>query len=146
MNLKILLTLLARPAPPRNCSLQAGSNSSEGVSWLVVRCVSGYDGGLPQTFVLEALDPITSKIKFNSSVNETGTYCDSSNPLYFLHLTLFEAHNRIKFTIENPETEKNKGTTYIVIDICVDSIFFCLYFMILSSKIKFFFQIAIILY
>ncbi|XP_047537000.1 synaptogenesis protein syg-2-like [Vanessa atalanta] len=61
----------SRPAPPRNCSLQAGSNNTEGVSWLIVRCVSGYDGGLPQTFVLEALDPITSKIKFNSTVNET---------------------------------------------------------------------------
>ncbi|XP_072929973.1 neural cell adhesion molecule 1-like [Epargyreus clarus] len=62
----------ARPAAPRNCSLQAGSNSSEGyTSWLIVRCVAGYDGGLPQTFVLEALDPITSKTRYNGSVNET---------------------------------------------------------------------------
>ncbi|CAH2257059.1 jg11930 [Pararge aegeria aegeria] len=60
-----------RPAPPRNCSLHADTNTTEGVNWLMVRCVAGYDGGLPQTFVLEALDPITGKTKFNSSVNET---------------------------------------------------------------------------
>ncbi|XP_023954197.2 uncharacterized protein LOC112057866 [Bicyclus anynana] len=61
----------SRPAPPRNCSLHTGTNSTEGVSWLIIRCVAGYDGGLPQSFVLEALDPVTGKTKFNSSVNET---------------------------------------------------------------------------
>ncbi|XP_041969072.1 nephrin-like [Aricia agestis] len=60
----------ARPAPPRNCSLQTGPNSTEG-SLLFVRCVIGYDGGLPQTFILEALDPITAITRFNTSVNET---------------------------------------------------------------------------
>ncbi|KAG7298039.1 hypothetical protein JYU34_018804 [Plutella xylostella] len=59
----------ARPSAPRNCSLQAG-NSSEG-GWLVVRCVAGYDGGLPQAFVLEALDPASGRIRFNATVNET---------------------------------------------------------------------------
>ncbi|CAG9565372.1 unnamed protein product [Danaus chrysippus] len=61
----------SRPAPPKNCSLHTGSNSSEGMNWLVIRCVAGYDGGLPQTFMLETLDPITSKTKFNSSSNDT---------------------------------------------------------------------------
>ncbi|CAG9136310.1 unnamed protein product [Plutella xylostella] len=60
---------VARPSAPRNCSLQAG-NSSEG-GWLVVRCVAGYDGGLPQAFVLEALDPGSGRIRFNATVNET---------------------------------------------------------------------------
>lgn len=64
----------AKPTSPRNCSLQAGSNSTEGASsWLRVRCVPGYDGGLPQYFMLEALDPVSGKTKFNSSVNETGS-------------------------------------------------------------------------
>ncbi|KAG6463059.1 hypothetical protein O3G_MSEX013636 [Manduca sexta] len=62
----------ARPSAPRNCSLQAGNNTADGVSyWLRVRCVAGYDGGLPQSFVLEALDPITGKTRFNGSVNES---------------------------------------------------------------------------
>lgn len=62
----------ARPTPPRNCSLQTSNNSIEGGNiWLRVRCVAGYDGGLPQYFMLEALDPITGKTRFNGSVNET---------------------------------------------------------------------------
>ncbi|XP_059053190.1 hemicentin-1-like [Achroia grisella] len=61
----------ARPSAPRNCSLQAGNNSVDGASWLRVRCVAGYDGGLPQTFILEALDPVTGRTRFNGSVNET---------------------------------------------------------------------------
>ncbi|KAL0869215.1 hypothetical protein ABMA27_007492 [Loxostege sticticalis] len=61
----------ARPTAPRNCSLQAGNTSLEGAGWLRVRCVAGYDGGLPQTFILEALDPITGKTRFNGSVNDT---------------------------------------------------------------------------
>ncbi|XP_049877452.1 hemicentin-1-like [Pectinophora gossypiella] len=60
----------ARPTAPRNCSLHAGNVTTE-ASWLRVRCVAGYDGGLPQTFVLEALDPVTGRARFNSSVNET---------------------------------------------------------------------------
>lgn len=40
--------------------------------WLKVRCVAGYDGGLPQTFILEALDPISGRVRFNSTVNESG--------------------------------------------------------------------------
>ncbi|KAJ2938742.1 hypothetical protein O0L34_g3355 [Tuta absoluta] len=61
----------ARPTAPRNCSLQASNASADGGSWLRVRCVAGYDGGLPQTFVLEALDPLTGRTRLNSSVNET---------------------------------------------------------------------------
>lgn len=70
------LLSLARPSAPRNCSLQTGNTSADGTnSWLRVRCVAGYDGGLPQSFMLEALDPITGKTKYNGSVNETGKYC-----------------------------------------------------------------------
>ncbi|KAI5643157.1 immunoglobulin domain-containing protein [Phthorimaea operculella] len=61
----------ARPTAPRNCSLQASNASADGGSWLRVRCVAGYDGGLPQTFVLEALDPLTRRTRLNTSVNET---------------------------------------------------------------------------
>lgn len=75
----------ARPSAPRNCSLQAGNNSNEGTSsWLRVRCVAGYDGGLPQYFVLEALDPITGKTRFNGSVNETGKLQKLPKCIYLL--------------------------------------------------------------
>ncbi|CAG9789231.1 unnamed protein product [Diatraea saccharalis] len=61
----------ARPTAPRNCSLHTGNNSTEITNWLLVRCVAGYDGGLPQSFVLEALDPITGKTRFTSNANDT---------------------------------------------------------------------------
>ncbi|XP_013170499.1 PREDICTED: neural cell adhesion molecule 1-like [Papilio xuthus] len=60
-----------RPSPPRNCSLKT-SNSTEGDSNLLqVYCVAGYDGGLPQSFVLEALDPVTGKTRYTESVAES---------------------------------------------------------------------------
>ncbi|KAL4709841.1 hypothetical protein ACJJTC_000328 [Scirpophaga incertulas] len=70
----------ARPSPPRNCTVSSTSNISnwieenipdEVADSLVVRCVTGYDGGLPQLVVLEALDSITGKLKFNVTANET---------------------------------------------------------------------------
>ncbi|KPJ18124.1 Nephrin [Papilio machaon] len=60
-----------RPSPPRNCSLRT-SNTTEGDSNLLqVYCVAGYDGGLPQSFVLEALDPVTGKARYTESVTES---------------------------------------------------------------------------
>ncbi|KAL4709843.1 hypothetical protein ACJJTC_000330 [Scirpophaga incertulas] len=61
----------ARPTAPRNCSLHAGNSSADGAIWLRVRCVAGYDGGLPQTFVIEALDPITGKTRLHGTTNDT---------------------------------------------------------------------------
>lgn len=73
---------LARPSPPRNCTVTAGNNTNAiedstqedmGDS-LIVRCVAGYDGGLPQLVVLEALDSISGTIRFNVTANETGNF------------------------------------------------------------------------
>ncbi|XP_034833962.2 neural cell adhesion molecule 1-like [Maniola hyperantus] len=69
----------ARPSPPRNCTVFTGNDSSwfddaakdEVSDYLEVRCVAGYDGGLPQLVVLEALDSITGRIRFNVTANET---------------------------------------------------------------------------
>lgn len=77
---KSLIKPPARPSPPRNCTVSAsnGSNWIEDSSRedfgepLVVRCVTGYDGGLPQLVVLEALDSDNGKIRFNVTANETG--------------------------------------------------------------------------
>ncbi|CAG9789232.1 unnamed protein product [Diatraea saccharalis] len=68
----------ARPSPPRNCTVSAGNlsnwieeNHEEIGDSLVVRCVTGYDGGLPQLVVLEALDAGSGTIRFNVTANET---------------------------------------------------------------------------
>ncbi|KAJ2938744.1 hypothetical protein O0L34_g3357 [Tuta absoluta] len=69
----------ARPSPPRNCSVSASNGSNwventrkdDPVDYLVVRCVAGYDGGLPQLVVLEAVDSHTGVVRFNVTANET---------------------------------------------------------------------------
>ncbi|XP_050669557.1 hemicentin-2-like [Leptidea sinapis] len=67
----------ARPAPPRNCSILIGNASNwiddtrQDDSDLVVKCTTGYDGGLPQLLVLEALDSVSGITRFNVTANET---------------------------------------------------------------------------
>lgn len=55
----------AKPTPPTNCSLHLASNHSS--DELEVECRAGYDGGLPQTFVLEAYDSYNLRLRFNLS-------------------------------------------------------------------------------
>ncbi|CAK1552232.1 unnamed protein product [Leptosia nina] len=68
----------ARPAPPRNCSISTGNDSSweeisreDIIDYIAVRCVTGYDGGLPQLLILEALDSVSGVTRFNVTANET---------------------------------------------------------------------------
>ncbi|XP_026314887.1 neural cell adhesion molecule 1-like isoform X2 [Hyposmocoma kahamanoa] len=69
----------ARPSPPRNCTVftSNGSNWTEDSSHeeigesLIVRCVTGYDGGLPQLVVLEAVDTVSNNVRFNVTANDT---------------------------------------------------------------------------
>lgn len=39
---------------------------------LEVRCVAGHDGGLPQTFVLEAVDARTKRKRLNLTAPSSG--------------------------------------------------------------------------
>ncbi|CAK1583544.1 unnamed protein product [Parnassius mnemosyne] len=69
----------ARPSPPRNCSVLTSNDSNwiedtfkdEIEDYVIIRCVTGFDGGLPQLVVLESLDPDTGIVKFNITANET---------------------------------------------------------------------------
>ncbi|XP_077301047.1 B-cell receptor CD22-like [Arctopsyche grandis] len=51
-----------KPSPLRNCTLRGAVNTTDA---LEVRCVAGHDGGLPQTFVLEAVDARTKRRRLN---------------------------------------------------------------------------------
>ncbi|XP_039282300.1 Down syndrome cell adhesion molecule-like protein 1 homolog [Nilaparvata lugens] len=53
----------ARPSALRNCTLRSTVNTTG--DWLEVECVPGFDGGLPQTFQLEAIDPATQRMRMN---------------------------------------------------------------------------------
>lgn len=50
---RFIFWFLERPGPLSNCSLRAAPNASE-LAQLIVECVAGPDGGLPQRFFLEA--------------------------------------------------------------------------------------------
>ncbi|KAL3285807.1 hypothetical protein HHI36_000329 [Cryptolaemus montrouzieri] len=53
----------AKPGPPTNCTLRAPVNRSSEI--LDVECRPGYDGGLPQSFLLEAFDANNMKLRLN---------------------------------------------------------------------------------
>ncbi|XP_024081839.1 hemicentin-1-like [Cimex lectularius] len=57
-----------KPGPLHNCTLRSTVNTTG--DWLEVECIAGFDGGLKQTFHLEALDSVTSKYCLNVSNNE----------------------------------------------------------------------------
>ncbi|KAJ3648204.1 hypothetical protein Zmor_020024 [Zophobas morio] len=59
----------AKPSPLTNCTLRAATNHTSDV--LEVECRAGYDGGLPQRFILEAYDAYTMRLRLNLSSTET---------------------------------------------------------------------------
>ncbi|XP_008195943.1 hemicentin-2 isoform X1 [Tribolium castaneum] len=59
----------AKPSPLTNCTLRAATNHSSDV--LEVECRAGYDGGLPQRFILEAYDAYTMRLRLNLSSAES---------------------------------------------------------------------------
>lgn len=59
------VTFTAKPSPLSNCTLRTATNHS--LDALEVECRAGYDGGLPQRFVLEAYDSYTMRMRLNLS-------------------------------------------------------------------------------
>ncbi|RZC33436.1 hemicentin-2 [Asbolus verrucosus] len=59
----------AKPSPLSNCTLRTATNHSSDV--LEVECRAGYDGGLPQRFILEAYDAYTMRMRLNLSSADT---------------------------------------------------------------------------
>ncbi|XP_071454100.1 nephrin-like [Hetaerina americana] len=53
------------PSPLSNCTV--GNRSAD---WTEVECTAGFDGGLPQAFLLEAYDARTARLRLNSSAHE----------------------------------------------------------------------------
>nr|XP_022903608.1 nephrin [Onthophagus taurus] len=68
----------SKPSPLSNCTLRAAANQSSDA--LEVECRAGYDGGLPQRFVLEAYDSYTMRMRLNMSSSNT------ENPLFRIEL------------------------------------------------------------
>lgn len=59
----------ARPSPLTNCTLRTAHNHS--AEMVEVECRAGYDGGLPQKFVLEAYDAHNMRLRMNLTTTDT---------------------------------------------------------------------------
>ncbi|KOB76275.1 Protein turtle-like protein A [Operophtera brumata] len=102
----------ARPSPPRNCTISSGNNSNwiedstrdaEGFGdALVIRCVTGYDGGLPQLVVLEALDTASGTVRFNVTANETGRP-PTKQPSSELQINASDGQYVVAYTLKPPK-------------------------------------------
>ncbi|XP_054262781.1 synaptogenesis protein syg-2-like isoform X2 [Macrosteles quadrilineatus] len=53
----------SKPSSLRNCTLRSTVNTTG--DWLEVECVSGFDGGMPQSFHLVAIDPSSNQVRLN---------------------------------------------------------------------------------
>ncbi|XP_050354112.1 neural cell adhesion molecule 1-like [Nymphalis io] len=102
----------ARPSPPRNCTVATANDSNwidesikeEVNDYFVVRCVAGYDGGLPQLVVLEALDPKTGIVRFNVTANETNGVAVFLVPVE----VLWTSSNALRLTVHS---KNDKGAS-----------------------------------
>jgi hypothetical protein len=56
----MILPDIGRPDPPHNCTVV---NLTQ--SWLFIKCLRGFDGGLPQDFICEVLQEWNDKIISN---------------------------------------------------------------------------------
>ncbi|XP_066149395.1 protein turtle homolog A-like [Euwallacea fornicatus] len=59
----------SKPSPLSNCTLKSVNNQT--IEIVDVECRAGYDGGLPQRFVLEAFDAHSMRLRINHTVTET---------------------------------------------------------------------------
>ncbi|KAJ8940656.1 hypothetical protein NQ314_010642 [Rhamnusium bicolor] len=67
----------AKPSSLNNCTLRTATNQTEVVE---VECRAGYDGGLPQHFILEAYDAHNMRLRLNLTV------ADTDSPVFRLDL------------------------------------------------------------
>lgn len=102
----------SKPSPPTNCTLRTVNNqTSETVE---IECRSGYDGGLPQHFVLEAYDALTMRLRMNQSVFDTET------PLFRLDLgELLPSPPSLRISIY-AENAKGKSEAFKLDDIMLN--------------------------
>lgn len=99
----------AKPGPLRNCTLRAATNQSTDA--LEVECVAGYDGGLPQRFVLEAYESRTMRLRLNVT---------SDSPLFRLDLNdLLPAHTPTLHIVLYASNPKGRSEVAMLEDIAL---------------------------
>ncbi|XP_073993878.1 nephrin-like isoform X2 [Rhodnius prolixus] len=89
----------SKPSPLHNCTLRSTVNTTG--DWLEVECMAGYDGGLTQTFYLEAVDTATSVSCLNTSSTDTpvfrlevGSLMRGGTPSTTVQLVMYAANQK----------------------------------------------------
>ncbi|XP_066996911.2 uncharacterized protein [Anabrus simplex] len=101
-----------RPGTLRNCTLHAATNQSSDA--LDVECVAGYDGGLPQTFHLEAYESRTMRLR----LNVTSVHPDV--PFFRLELAdLLPAHTPTLHIVLYAVNQKGRSEVTVLEDIAL---------------------------
>ncbi|XP_071452848.1 protein turtle homolog A-like isoform X2 [Hetaerina americana] len=77
-----------RPAPLSNCTV--GNRSAD---WAEVECAPGFDGGLPQAFLLEAYDARSTRLRLNATRHDAPLFrLTDLTPGSSLRLVLYAAN------------------------------------------------------
>ncbi|ERL96037.1 hypothetical protein D910_00869, partial [Dendroctonus ponderosae] len=63
----------SKPSPLTNCTFKSANNQT--IEIVDVECKAGYDGGLPQKFVLEAFDAHTMRLRINLTGMDLWAQC-----------------------------------------------------------------------
>ncbi|KAK9498254.1 hypothetical protein O3M35_004110 [Rhynocoris fuscipes] len=89
----------SKPSPLHNCTLRSTVNATG--DWLEVECMPGYDGGLTQTFHLEAVDTATSVSCLNTTSFdsplfrlEVGSLMRTNTPSTTVQLVMYAANQK----------------------------------------------------
>lgn len=82
---------------------------------MIVECVAGYDGGLPQSFHLEALESASHHLRVNLSRNHS--------PIFSIEASSFrerEGHNTLSHLLLYSANQKGRSEYVIIEDISLN--------------------------
>ncbi len=80
---------------------------------MIVECVAGYDGGLPQSFHLEALEPATKRLHINLTRHQS--------PIFRIDGTVFsEAEDSVLHLLLYSANPKGRSEAVIIEDIALN--------------------------
>jgi hypothetical protein len=124
------------PDPPHNCTI-----SNQTSAFLEIDCEQGFDGGLPQFFVMEVYDSSSQILKYNVSSDAPHFVVDGLIPGSQLIISMYAANGKGKSsnlvfqasTLRLPERITDAGTG-IIYSYAVSRIFHDLYICLLFSE------------
>ncbi|XP_049877561.1 hemicentin-1-like [Pectinophora gossypiella] len=100
------LVAAGRPFPLQNCSV-----ANQSIDSLYVECVENFDGGLPQTFLMELRELPSLAIRYNVSTNRTPPYFEIRGlpPGVSYRIDLYAVNAKGRSDVSTIETVTLKG-------------------------------------